>query len=114
MVEKVKEVLEPLVLPTAWQLRPAFDGKKTVISYHFFGESDACFGDGEGNEEIGSLQVDIFSLVDYRSTVKEVKRLLKLAKFKFAYANDDVEKVSDSKVIYHKILIFNYIESEVL
>lgn len=110
----VYNVLKPLNLPVKWQLRPSFDKSKTVISYHFFNEGDLLHGDGEGIEEGGALQIDIFSKTNYTSTVKEVKSLLKRAGFLFEEAKDNTEKLDENTIIYHKILIFNYIESEVL
>lgn len=114
MIDTVYNVLKQLNLPVKWQLRPYFDKSQIVISYHFFNEGDLLHGDGEGIEEGGALQIDIFSKINYTSTVKEVKKLLKCAGFLFEDAKDDTEQLDENTIIYHKILIFNYIESEVL
>ena len=113
MINKVYEILKPLGLPMKWQLTPPFDSKNIVISYHFFNEGNLLYGEGEAVEEGGSLQVDVFSKVDYMSAVKEIKRLLKGACFLYADARDDTEELDSNTIIYHKILIFNYCESEV-
>ena len=114
MINVVYNILEQLNLPIKWQLRPPFDKSQIVISYHFFNEGDMLFGDGSSAEEGGTLQVDIFSKTDYTGAVKEVKKLLKGAGFLFASSNDDMEELDNNTMIYHKILIFNYIESEVI
>lgn len=114
MITRVYDILKPLKVPTKWQLRPQFDKNKMVISYHFFNEINLLNGDGEPAEEGGSLQLDIFSKTDYTSIVKKAKKLLREAGFLFQDANDDTEELDSNTVIYHKILIFNYIESEVM
>lgn len=113
MIMTVYNILKPLNLPIEFLKRPQFDTSKTVISYHFFNESDDNFGDGKANEEAGALQVDIFSKIDYTSTVREVKEALSSANFMYFSGHDDIESLSNSEQIYHKILIFNYVESEV-
>lgn len=114
MIMTVYNILKPLNLPIEFLKRPQFDTSKTVISYHFFNESDDNFGDGKANEEVGALQVDIFSKTDYTSTVKEVKSLLSSANFMYSNGYDNIENLSSSEQIYHKVLIFNYVESEVI
>lgn len=114
MVNKVYIILKPLRVPIKWLKRPPFDASQIAISYHFFNEGDLIYGDGSVSEEGGALQVDIFSKVDYSSTIKEVKRLLKGAGFLFADGHPDAEeKLDDNTTVYHKILIFNYVESVV-
>ena len=74
------------------------------------------YADGKGKEIGGVLQVDIFSTVDYSGTVKSVKELLEVAKFRLAdmrSSDDSFDSVSNIKY-YQKILIFNYNEKEVL
>lgn len=114
MINVVYNILKQLNLPIKWQLRPPFDKSQTVISYHFFNEGDLLHGDGDASEEGGTLQVDIFSKTDYTGAVKEVKKLLKGAGFLFADSNDDMEELDNNTMIYHKVLIFNYVESEVI
>lgn len=115
MIELVYNILKPLNLPIEWQLRPSFDANQIVLSYHFFDESDFEYGDGDSTEDIGSLQIDIFSEVDYSKTIKKTKKVLKEAGFLYSHANPDtLEELDQNTVLYHKVLIFNYIESEVL
>lgn len=113
MINRVYEILKPLNIPIKWNKSPDFGINKTVLKYHFFGEGDALHGDGIDAEQGGSLQVDIFSKTDYTSTVKEVKRLLKDAGFLFDNGRDTTEDLDSNTMIYHKILIFNYIEGVV-
>lgn len=115
MINKVYEVLKPLNLPIKWLKRPPFDKSNIAISYHFFNESGELFGEGKATEEGGSLQVDVFGKTDYSSIVKDVKKLLKSARFLFAEAYPDTEEALDQNTtVYHKVLIFNYLESEVM
>lgn len=114
MINRVYEALKPLQLPIKWQTRPEFNEKNIVLSYHFFSDSNLLYGDGEDIEQGASLQVDIFSIIDYSSTVKEVKRLLKTNGFKYSTSEDSTEDIDSNTMIYHKVLIFNYIESEVM
>lgn len=115
MIQLVYRILEPLNLPLAWQLRPPIDSKQIVLSYHFFNESDFSYEDGNPTEDTGSLQVDIFSEIDYTGIMKQIKKLLREAGFIFSHSNPDtLEELDENTVLYHKVLIFNYIESEVL
>ena len=114
MIHKVYEILSTLKLPTKWLIAPDFGHHNIVISYHFFNEADLLHGDGQATEEGGALQVDIFSKVDYTNVTQEVKELLKKAHFLLEDARDDIEEIDNHTIIYHKILIFNYIKSEVM
>lgn len=114
MIQKVADILKPLNVPVQYTLRPNISGSSRIgISYHFFNESDNLYGDGEGKEFGGVLQVDIFSTVDYTEVVKQVKDLLKANNFRLAYSGDNDDSFSNVKY-YHKVLRFNYVEKEVL
>ena len=113
MIQKIYDLLTPLNIPILYVLRPEIDNtNKTGISYHFFSEGYQLHGDGEGLEDGGSLQVDVFSLIDYTSIVNQVKELLKVGKLKLADCRDSDDSFSNVQY-YHKILIFNYLEEEV-
>lgn len=106
--------LKSLGLPIIFLKRPKFGASQMVISYHFYNQGNAKFGDGKPNEQSGSLQVDLFSLkADYTSTVNEVKELLSSANFIYFDGDDNLDKLSETEQLYHKILLFNYVESEV-
>lgn len=114
MIRKVYDILKPLGIPIQYILRPDISGSSQIgISYHFFNESNKLYGDGEGKEFGGSLQVDIFSTIDYSSVVNQVRELLKVNKFRLADMRDGDDSFSNVSY-YHKILIFNYAEKEVL
>jgi hypothetical protein len=113
VIQTVYNILKPLNIPTKYILRPDISGSSKIgISYHFFNESPNLYGDGEGKEEGGTLQIDIFSTVDFASTVNQVKALMKANKFRLADGRDSDDSFS-SVQYYHKILIFNYAEEEV-
>lgn len=113
MIKTVDDLLKPLNLPTLWELTPDMKKSDIGISYHFFNEGNLSYGDGADNEAGGALQVDIYSKVDYTNTVIDIKGLLKEGGFRFYEGRDSLEQLDNNTNLYHKILIFNYIESEV-
>lgn len=116
MIQKVYDILKQLNVPIKYILRPDISGSNKIgISYHFFNESYNLYGDGKGKEFGGVLQVDIFSTVDYTDIVQQVRTLLEQHNFRLADMRDSEEGFEEGGLkYYHKILIFNYIESEVL
>lgn len=113
MIQRVYNILKPLNIPIQHILRPNIGSSKTGISYHFFNEGYELHGDGEGIEEGGSLQIDIFSTSDYSNIVRQVKNLMIVNKFRLADMRDNDDSFSNVRY-YHKVLIFNYSEREVL
>ena len=115
MINTVYNILKPLNIPTKFILRPNIDSSNKVgISYHFFNEGYNLHGDGQGKEPGGSVQIDVFSLVDYTNIVTQIKDLMKANKFRLAPGGArDSDDTFNNVQYYHKILIFNYLESEV-
>jgi hypothetical protein len=73
------------------------------------------YGDGKGAELGGVLQVDVFSTVDYSSTVQQIIVLLEQNKFRLADMRDSEDSFDGTGIKYYqKILLFNYNEREVL
>jgi hypothetical protein len=114
MIQKVYDILSGIGVPVQYILRPDISTAKTGISYHFFNEGYELYADGKGEEFGGVLQVDVFSTIDYSSTVQQVRELLEAAKFRLADMRDGDDGFEDSMRYYHKILIFNYSKREVL
>ncbi|HHX11715.1 MAG TPA: hypothetical protein GX731_02755 [Clostridiales bacterium] len=115
MIMTVYSLLKPLDMPIKFLERPDFGQNKMCVSYHFFNQGDMEFGDGNPTKKGGSLQVDVYSKkVDYTSIVSDIKNILSNANFMLFDKRDDLENLSNSEQIYHKILIFNYVESEVI
>lgn len=115
MIDTVNQILTSIdsPVPVFWNVRPELSASvKTAITYYFFSESDSIHGDGVGQQPSGSVQISIFSTGDYSNTVKEVKRAMKSAKFRLVDGWDSEESLP--RKYYQKILIFNYIESEVI
>ena len=113
MINTVYNILKPLNIPTKFILRPKIDSaNRNGISYHFFNEGYNLHGDGQGKEPGGSVQIDIFSLDDYSNVVTQIKDLMKANKFRLADSRDSDDTFNNVQY-YHKILIFNYLESEV-
>lgn len=112
MIKTVGKILKELKYPVLWQKRPPLQ-KGPVLSYHFFSEQDELKGDGEGVAFGGTLQVDVFSRTDYSKVVEKVKKALTKNGFLFASMHDSIEKITDTEELYHKVMIFNYAESEV-
>lgn len=114
MINTVYEILKPLNVPVQFMLRPEINStNRTAISYHFFGEGWNIRGDGKGKEFGGSVQIDIFSLVDYSNMVNQVIDLMESSKFRLSDCRDSEDSLNNNTKYYQKILIFNYIESEV-
>lgn len=114
MIQKVYDILKPLNIPIKYILRPDISGSSKIgISYHFFNEGHILWADGVGKEFGGSLQIDIFSTVNHSSIAKQVRDILTSNKFRLADMRDSDDSMS-SVQYYHKILIFNYVEREVL
>jgi hypothetical protein len=114
MIKKVFDMLNPLGYPIKWNERPKLDEQGIVISYHFFNEKGVLYGDGQIEDEEGTLQVDIFSVVDYSDVVKQVKTLLNASGIFYVTGKDDEEELDSNTRLFRKMLIFNYIEGEVI
>lgn len=114
MIQTVYNILKPLNIPIKYILRPDISGSSKIgISYHFFNEGYELYSDGEGIEEGGSLQIDVFSTIDYSSVVNQIRNQMKVNKFRLADMRDNDDSFSNVQY-YHKILIFNYSTREVL
>lgn len=111
LVDTVCNLLKPLNIPVLHILRPDINSKsRTGISYHFFNEGYQSYGDGKGKEFGGSLQVDVFSTVDYSSVVKQVRETLEANGFKHADSRDTSDSLNSNIQYYQKTMIFNYVE----
>lgn len=113
MVIIVSEILKQFKIPFNYIIRPEINGRSpTVISFHFFGKAWSYYGDGKGKEFEQSLQIDVFYLRDIKNLENEIIEKFENNRFKFTGATDTVETVSGNKM-YHKVLTFNFLESEV-
>lgn len=114
MINKVYDILKACNLPLEYNLRPDFDSKGIVLSYHVFNESVEAFEDGAEVESGGSLQVDIFAKrrVDFTAIKKQVKQLLKMNDFIGITSNDTQENVEGIGIINHVVITSNYLETE--
>ena len=115
MINTVYEILTSIdnPVPVLWNNRPEITvANPTVIAYYFFNEGNLIYGDGEGFEPIGSVQVSVFSTGDYTNTVTQVKQKMKEAGFRYVDGWDSEDSLPEK--YYQKILIFNYLESEVI
>ncbi len=114
MIDTVYNLLLPLGVPVKWNKAPDIKNIPTAISYHFFNEGNVLHGDGKGKAKGGSLQVDVFSKTDYTNIVNSVEATLTEAGFLFAGSNDTTENLDNNTMLYHKVMIFNYLERMVL
>jgi len=110
MIQRVYDILKPLNVPVSFMLRPDMSKNQIGISYHFFNEGYELYGDGKGKNPGGSLQVDVFSTVDYTNTVKQAINLLESNGFRLADKRDSEDSLSENIKYYQKVLIFNYNE----
>ena len=111
MVNKVYNIFKTLGYPTQYQIRPSFDSKGVVISYHFFNETHAYYGDGDGKHFVKNLQIDIFHKTDIKDLDRRIIKLLKEIGFRFNETYESDETLSGVR-LYHKVLRFNYLERE--
>lgn len=113
MIQKVYDILKNTQIPTMFVLRPDISGKnRSGVSYHFFSESYNLYGDSEGREFGGVLQIDVFSLDNYNDLVDQIKSLMKSNGFRLADCRDSDDSFNNVQY-YHKVMIFNYVEREV-
>lgn len=113
MIDKVYTALKTFKLPVAYIVRPAFGSNKAVISYHFFNSTHAYYGDGEGKDFTTSLQVDVFYTADIKDLTRQIITKLKELNIRFSYEDEYEDTLSGTR-LYHKVLVFNYLESEVM
>lgn len=99
----VLSTLGPLPVPVEYM---DYTGASTTyITFFFYNEQGALFGDDEEIQTAYGLQVDVWSMGDYTNLVDQTKELLKQVGFIRNFAIDLFEE--DTK-IYHKSLRFNY------
>ena len=112
MVDRIYQLLKPLGHPCQYILRPNLD-RGVSISYHFFNRSRALRGDGKGRGFTQSVQIDVFYNRDIGSLADDIIDIMEAAGFLFSREDDDAEIVGGVR-LYHKILVFNFLESEVI
>lgn len=112
MIELVYGILKEFDYPTKYLLRPSFNRKNIVISYHFYDESYGYYGDGDGKNHSGTLQIDIFHKGGIGYLPRDIIRRMKKSNFRFTFKDTYAEDLSGLR-LYHTILRFNFWESEV-
>lgn len=114
MINTVYETLKFLGIPVQWQTRPKIGDCGHAVSFHFFNEGGLLYGDGEEEYEGGTCQIDIFATTDYTQLAKQIKKLMREKGFvPDSMQSDTIEDLGAMK-LYHKVMNFNYIESEVI
>lgn len=113
MIKKIKNILKTLKIPVEYIIRPKFGTSKVVITYHFYNLSHAYYGDGEGKNFQEALQIDVFYKSDIGDLDRKIIKLMKDNNIRFNNIDDYVEDIAGIR-LYHKILRFNYVESEVM
>ncbi len=113
MIEHTLTLLKGLGIPVAYSIRPGIDENKEVISFHFYNEGPTIYGDGNGEEFGGNLQVDVFMKKPNKKLCRKIIDLLNRNNYKFEYMNDLGDTTTGIR-LFHFVLIFNYLESEVL
>ena len=114
MINRTFELLKTVDVPVKWNKIPDINFCDTVIGYNFFNEANLLKGDGICAEKGGSLQVDVYSKKSYESIVENIINLLEKNGFVYFEGRDDMENIDNYTALFHKVLIFNYIKSEVL
>ncbi|MBP3038064.1 hypothetical protein J9303_00895 [Bacillaceae bacterium Marseille-Q3522] len=99
----IESTLEPIGIPVSFQTYPGEE--TTYITYFEYNQRGALFAEDEEKRTAYSIQVDVWSQVDYTDVVKQVKSKLKATGFIRQYEGEIYE---DETETYHKILRFNY------
>ena len=112
LFEIVAEALSPLKVPIKYIVRPDMSRENIGISYHFYSETPSLYGDGEIQQVEGMLQVDIFYKAALGDLPRRIITLLKAQGFRWYDSSEDKETLAGVR-LYHKILQFSYLQSEV-
>lgn len=113
MIDIIYSALRSLNVPVKYVTRPALNKDGVAISFHFYSERYSYYGDGEGNDFLQSLQVDIFYKKHLNGLDRQIINALKTKKIRFENAFDSDDSI-DGVRLYHKVLTFNFLESEVI
>lgn len=105
LINFVSDILEPLNIPIAWQIRP--EGTPS-ISYHFFNERGGLFGNGGMERMSVSCQVDIWSKTGHGTIKEQAKKLMKMGGFLEPICHDSYDSDEDKVKLYHTVMVFNY------
>lgn len=116
MEQVVYNILKPLNTPLDHIQRPEFvNDSKAVISYHFFNQRGAKYGDGKSVIDSGALQVDLF--VKHGNNPNALKTGIKENLINTGFILRDLtessEYVQGLGEIDQYIFIFEYVESRV-
>lgn len=104
-MSKVVEVLGEIGVPVN---RLVYRGDKPqYITYFLYNEKYTLYADDEELNLRESVQVDIFSKVDYEKLVKEVKTLMKAAGYRL---NSGWETYETDTGLHHRVLRYYYEE----
>lgn len=109
MKDKIEKILDGFNIPYKYLLRPSIGIKKTVLSYHFFNESNVLKGDGKGRIYGGNVQLDIFSKENNRQLIRDITREFEKQRILLVRVEEDQESFKN-QILYHKIIIFEYFE----
>ncbi|MBP1083504.1 hypothetical protein ACFFJQ_06945 [Bacillus capparidis] len=100
--------LKPIGVPVRFQTLLESDGNPpTYIKFFEYHQSGALHGDDKELNSSHSIQVDIFSIGNYSSLVKQVKELLTGIGFTRTFETELYE--TDTK-LYHKVLRFHFVQ----
>lgn len=113
MIDIIYTALQPFNIPVKYVTRPALNAEGIAVSFHFYSERYSYYGDGEGVDFLRALQVDIFYKKDLNGLDRRIIEALKTKKIRFENAFDSDDSI-DGVRLYHKVLTFNFLESEVM
>lgn len=108
LFSEIKATLLPLNIPTRrLRLNKEDEGKNydQYIIVYFLNEYGILFGDDEEIETAHSIQISLFTRLDFEQTVKEIKNLLKPLRFR---RTSEYEIYEYETGYYHKVIRFSY------
>lgn len=110
--------LNKLIIDTLSDIAPTdfqYNGSNTYPHITFFEINQNAAVSADDDEKITrhAIQVDIWSLDDYTTLVKQVKDRLKEKGFTKQFETELYEKKADDSVLFHKVIRFLYFKEAI-
>lgn len=108
LFNEIKSALTPLNIPTRRLRLNSEDEQKNYDQYiivFFLNEFGALYADDEEIATAHSIQISLFTRLNFEQTVKEIKQLLKPLGF---MRTSEYENYEYETGYYHKVIRFSY------
>lgn len=108
LYSEISTALKPLNIPTRRLRLLKTDEEKNYDQYiivYFLDQYGGLFADDEEIETIHSIQISLFTRLDFEETTKSIKKLLKAIGF---MRTSEYESYENQTGYYHKVIRFSY------